>query len=280
MSVPLPTPTLRGVRAKLQRADTNIGDLDKIVRPLADRATNSIVREEHGDPDTPRLIYRVIDIPDIDDQCAAIVGDALFDMRSALDHLAAQLALLDGKIITTEYAYFPIHGNPLNKKGNPRQIGIPGVTNPQVIAALEDAQPYKAVNDYGHDLWNIGLWLINELCNADKHRLLLVMVHRIQLHTSELPWWEGENVRGFMLTAKALETNDIVGLWDFKKPDPNFDPHISLAVALDEGPFGGWPRQSDVVDFLRGLRAAITWEINWRFLPFFVGEIPILSTPT
>src|SRR5438270_13940786 len=120
MTVPPHVITLRGVRAKLERADKHIDDLERLVMPLADRATKGIVREEHFKPyfelGHPRYVYRATDVPEIGTDCATIVGDALFNMRSALDHLAVQLAYRDGVVDVAPNAYFPCHGDSMTKK--------------------------------------------------------------------------------------------------------------------------------------------------------------------
>jgi len=281
----VPPVSLRGVRAKLERADKHIADLAMLTEPLAQRATDSIVREEHFkvyfETCHPRFVYRVTRIPEVDALCSTLVGDALYNMRSALDHLAAQLAFRDGVLPDdlANNAYFPIHGESVNAKGNPRHIGIPGVTDAKVIDALKDIQPYQALEDYGHAVWNQALWLVNKLCNIDKHRLLLVMVHRLDMDAPNFPWWEGTNVAGFNMTLKPLAPNDVIAWFDFRGvPDANFDPHISLAVSLDEGPPGSWPRSRSIAEFLSGLRHSITSDINWRFLHFFPDE-PMIVGP-
>jgi hypothetical protein len=40
------------------------------------------------DPNTGNRIYKVIDIPPIDDEIPLITADAVHNIRSALDHLA------------------------------------------------------------------------------------------------------------------------------------------------------------------------------------------------
>jgi len=56
-----------------------------------------------------------------------------------------------------------------------------------------------------------------------------------------------------------------------------FDPHLSLAVSLDEGPPGHWLRLRRADDFLMGLVQGIASEITWPFITqLFSGEGPIL----
>jgi hypothetical protein len=267
-------PSLDGVRAKLARADSHIHDLDEILNPLAERATKSIVREPHGEPGNHWLFYRVTEVPEYDPSWSTIVGDALFNLRSALDHLANRLVELDGGI-PCDRTQFPIYPSRTNDKGNPRNVTIqPGIGRKDIRDALDQIQPYQEVEKYGHDLNDDALWLTRELCNIDKHRLLLTVVHRLDLDAPNLPWWEGEGVVGYQFTSKPLESNDLVGKFAFGEtpPRPNFNPHVSLAITLDEP---GWSSERSVPEFLGGLRHNLTAELNRWFVSLFPGERPL-----
>src|SRR5262245_55654 len=269
------TPSLDGVRAKLARADTHIHDLKRILDPVAQRATQSIVREPHSDSGNNWLFYRVTDVPEYDRAWSTIVGDALFNLRSGLDHLANRLVELDGGN-PCRRTQFPIHDSRTTDKGNTRFVTIqPGIGRKDILDALDSIQPYQGVEEYGHDLNEMSLWLINELCNIDKHRLLLTVVHRLDLDAPKLPWWEGE-VESYEITSKALEPDDLVGKFAFGATPPrsDFDPHLSLAIALDELP--GWASERSAPEFLYGLRHNLAADLNYWFVPLFPGE-PLLD---
>src|SRR5207248_1132434 len=139
--------------------------------------------------------------------------------------------------------------------------------------------PYSGLK-HGHPANHSTLWVINELCNIDKHRLLLGMIHSV--NTDDLGWWglpEGVESPGFWYNLAPLEIGDVVARFDFHgAPAPaDFDPHISLAVALDEGPAGHWIRLRKVDELLSGLLAGLVLHINWPFVThFFPGEPPIV----
>lgn len=266
--------TLAGVRAKLRRADTHIDQLDDALTMLAEHATASIrCREGAGaNPNYPlQLAYQASDIPEIDDQVRTVVGDALFNLRSALDHLAAQLAIRDFPDPidpSNPNVQFPICDQP--KKQHLFKV----IQDPDVLAALEEVQPYtKMFGITGDALWNDPLRALRELCNADKHRLLPVVVHRIDMNN--LPWWEGRTDVKVWLNPRPLKTGDDVARFDFAgRPEVEpFEPHLQLAVTLDEGPprINCLPRTEPVADLLKTLRYCITDDIN-TFLPFFPGE--------
>lgn len=168
---------LDGVRVKLLRAKDHVNELRSQLGPLATEATRSIVAAPDED-DPSMLVYRVTRVPDIDPVIAAIAGDIVHNLRSALDHLAWQLVLLDNGQPTDKTA-FPLHGSPTNQHGNARMLTIqPGISNPQIIAAVKAMQPYTEAN-YGHDPRTDALGIIGRLDNIDKHRLLLTVVHAL-----------------------------------------------------------------------------------------------------
>jgi hypothetical protein len=232
------------------------------------------VREVDGHP--ARIAYRVTNVPVLDDTVSTMIGDAVHNLRSAFDHLAYQLVLLDGQSPTNN-TYFPMHGSRLNKKGNPRNITIaPGINRADIRAAIEAVQPYHQL-----DPWDDELFVINQLDIADKHHLLLVAV--IGLDLGRPGWWGlDEGVPSPKMTARVapLKSSDVVARFDFQgtPAPPDFDPHITLAISLDEGPPGHWLRSGSIVDTLHGIRNGLTHAvINWKFVPLFPGEIPLTA---
>jgi hypothetical protein len=249
--------------------------LRKILNPIGKRATDDVVAEPYGEG-SHTILYRAADVPSVPTQCAPIIGDVLYNLRSALDHFAWQLLRLDGQVPDAKHnPQFPIKDTALNGKGRPRHITIqPGIRDQRILDALTAVQPYEMLAKYGQPLWGQTLWLVNELCNADKHREPLAIIPRLDAHPPNLPWWEGDGVVHFEFTAKSLVLGDIVAKFDFGAtvPNPDFDPHITLAVTLDEGPARCWPREESVFKFLSGLRHMLAVELNFRFVPLFSGE--------
>jgi hypothetical protein len=262
-------PNLDGVRIKLRRAYLHIQDLKKTLDPIMETANRpgNIIAEQGEDPSKP--IYRVQRVPAIDPLCSAMVGDALFNMRSAFDHLAWQLVLLDGGT-PCEYTKFPIYDSRTNQKGNPRNVTIqPQIQSPEILAALDSVQPYQQVKPQEDNLWGV-----NHLNNVDKHRLLLTMV--TALNPGEI-WWglpPGVPSPEVRFKLKPLADGEVVAQFDFKgTPAPaSLDPRISLAVTLTEGPH---QFQIDPVDqMLEGVLHDLTYSIiNWHFVrPLFGGR--------
>jgi hypothetical protein len=106
------------------------------------------------------------------------MGDVIYDLRSALDHLAWQLVIANGGTPVTPEdnagpsTAFPIFHSKEGAKGGPRPpVSIAGGVNTAALAVIERLQPYHRVDDPQLD----PLWQLSELCNTDKHRLLLVV---------------------------------------------------------------------------------------------------------
>ncbi len=102
------------------------------------------------------------------DPIGMLVGEFAYALRSGLDHLAWQLALLKTAKPGRQTA-FPIDSEcpPLTNRAYQEKIAdIPG----PALAIIESLQPYKnwpAFKDHP-------LWQLNKLCNIDKHRVVAI----------------------------------------------------------------------------------------------------------
>jgi hypothetical protein len=102
------------------------------------------------------------------DSLGMLLGEFAYCLRSGLDHLAWQLALL-----TTDkpgrLTCFPIDSErPTagNKSYREKIAAIP----PVALGVIETLQPYQRVKAFrDHPLWQL-----NKLCNIDKHRVVAV----------------------------------------------------------------------------------------------------------
>lgn len=261
------TANLDGVRVKLLRAKAHVEELRARLGPLAAEATQSIVgAPDENDPSI--LIYRVTRVPEIDPMIAAVAGDIVHNLRSALDHLAWQLVVFDGGQPNKDTA-FPLHESPTNQKGNPRVLTIqPGINDPRIMAAVETMQPYSEAK-YGHDPRTDALGIIGRLDNIDKHRLLLTVTHTLDHH--EPSWWgssEGDATPSWTFNLAPLSTYDEVARFNFggAAPPAHFDPNLKLSIAIAEQE-ANWGKGLDIVEVLDGLRRAVAREINNNIVP-------------
>jgi hypothetical protein len=99
-----------------------------------------------------------------------IAGDAIQNLRSALDHVVYEAASR-----TNERTQFPIFADPGAYKDQPTNW-LKGVPD-SVKATIENAQPYRR---YPTNPAGSGLWQLRELSNRDKHRTLTTVASAVQ----------------------------------------------------------------------------------------------------
>ncbi|MGI9071715.1 MAG: hypothetical protein ACR2JB_10465 [Bryobacteraceae bacterium] len=150
------------IRVKIERAKEHIGDLNARIGIFNEAGPYSVIREE--DAQTGDIVFYVRIKSDIPLSFAAIIGDAVQNLRSSLDHLAYQLVLANSGTPTKRTA-FPIAESPEKYEAlDPRKVEGMSETAVKKIHALH---PYRGGND--------AIWMLDELNNIDKHRLLLAV---------------------------------------------------------------------------------------------------------
>jgi hypothetical protein len=235
-------PDLTGVDLKLRRADTHLEDLDHSVTAfLNDVNAKPLLLEL--DRETGHHAYCVQYLPPTPTDWPLIAGEILFHLRSALDHLAWQLVLLD-KRTPTKYTKFPIKKMPCYKK-NGRLVPVnlnPPVKNRKIVKALNECQP--CIGPDGQPLRPRGditpdyvkrhpLHELQVLNNIDKHRLLLVVAHAIDIYRPM--YWDYRRGLKPRLNLEPLKAGSPVAWFDFggADPPPDFNPRVSLEVVIN-----------------------------------------------
>lgn len=185
------THPLDGPEFKVRCAEREIECLSRLEDAFRKDADYNIIRAEHnpktGD-DVYRVLVNVLPPPDL----GVLVGEIAHNLRSALDGLIYQLACLNPAAGDTPTGtQFPIFlsGTPSGCKrrlakgrrsktmcGDTRHFNCLGMKFidlllPKHQAAIEMLQPYKRGGGGTSNL----LYLISEINNADKHRLLQVI---------------------------------------------------------------------------------------------------------
>jgi len=262
-------PSLEGVDAKIARAKHHLNDLQNALRVALDPSRIRFAFD--SEQENGQHVLRVYGVPEVDPAWRLIIGDCLHNLRSALDHLAWQLVLLDGGE-PGDRTQFPIHGSPFNKSGEPRPPQLePAVRREDILAALKGAQPYS-VEKEGRDPADSYLPALQCLNNIDKHRLLLVVACFFH---AERMWWssmEGDPQPAIKVHLRPLDDGDAVAWFDFKGAEPpqDFDPHPTLQVAFHEETMPGFLSRMSVANALHGLIWTVEWEVtNMWFRGFF-----------
>lgn len=160
---PPPTARLAGVLAKIQRANHHIEELDGHARAFADDNRHCVVCER--DPESGEGVFRIRLTAPLPGAVPLILGDAVHNLRSALDYLAWQLVLASGGN-PDESTSYPLRPTPWAYKKAVRTKGTVEALPPHVRGRIEATQPYQS--GYEH------LGVLSILDNTDKHRLLIV----------------------------------------------------------------------------------------------------------
>jgi len=152
------------VRVKIERAKKHLHDMEAEVRLFLEG--KPYVIGTRGDPETGRRIYYLVSVREPALGLAAMVGDVLQNLRSALDHLAYQLVLVGTRGVTpSRRVYFPIADD--GTKYKTEKPGRVKGMRQDAIDAIDALKPYKGGND--------PLWRLHRLSIVDKHRLLIAV---------------------------------------------------------------------------------------------------------
>jgi hypothetical protein len=158
------TANLGGVYLKLDRAEQHLNEILRMLSLV--KVGECHISSEHN-KNLDSLVQRISITPKPDPTLAVLVGDFLFNVRSALDHLVWQLVILNNGVpdgdnmfpITTEPDLFTAAITPRGR----RKGRLHGVDQSHV-ALIEGLQPYHRGNK--------SLKRLDALHNTDKHRTL------------------------------------------------------------------------------------------------------------
>lgn len=221
---------LAGVRLKLERANVHIAHLLKMSEALEREARSAVAKVMDDDLHGRYIVERV---PEIPREYPAVLGDAVHNLRAALDHLAHQLVLAQNGTPTRQ-TQFPI----LRDATKAADIH-PGM--PQTIkSVLEGSQPFRRRAVVEID----PLWCLHHLDIADKHRQLLVTV----VANTGAGWWGETNVVPHNIG--PLQPGDTLYSFALTEPDQSVDVVISFGVTLNEPDARGSASTADAGWFL------------------------------
>ena len=175
---------LAGVREKIKRADVHIGNLSTDNARFVQRSGCVVVEE--FDPNTRKHTFRVrCRIPKIDPYFTIVLGESIYHLRTALDHLVHQLHVHESDrigepVCVSTQRGFPVFRNePITDKQVSRFKGKVQKLSASAIADITDLQPWRvgpasATKDHT-------LVLLDDLHNGDKHRILTVLGGSVNL---------------------------------------------------------------------------------------------------
>lgn len=152
------------IRVKIEWAKRHAHTLEVEIRAFLD--SNPYEVGTKLDPHIANSIkYYIVSVRETPNTILLIAGDILFNLRAALDHLAYQLAWVNGTRDTKVLrgTYFPIFDDATRYKAG-AYVKVQGMSQ-AAINAIDATKPYKGGNDT--------LWKLHRLNNIDKHRFLI-----------------------------------------------------------------------------------------------------------
>lgn len=163
-------PPLEGCRAKIARAECHLIELGIRVRQYIDTQPFRILGEYQSA--THEYIIRAEAVPDYDpvpSDLVLIAGEVVHQLRSALDHLVWDLVVQNtGAAPTGTDSGYPIFrtADGYNSRAHGKIRGVSQSAANRIFAA----QPFHLGDRAEEEL----TWVVQELNNTDKHRLIPV----------------------------------------------------------------------------------------------------------
>ena len=153
---------LANLEAKIGRAYKHVQEFDSLIVKHCRTDPYTITHEDDGV--NQRYLVRC-EFKHIDADIYLSLADLIYNLRSGLDQLAWQLALL-GNPAPSRDVMFPIHSDQ-SQKAEERFQRLVRDMPCEAVAVIKDLQPYRGGASYrDHPLWRL-----NELSNIDKHRV-------------------------------------------------------------------------------------------------------------
>ena len=153
---------LDDIRSKVGRADKHIHDFKLAAIRFMETSPYEIVAET--DLDARKRIYTVTIVTPIPPQIRLIAGDAVQNLRSALDYLACTLVRITGTEPSKQVCFPITESEPLTQEQLAAFARNVKGMRQGAVDAIQRIKPYKGGDD--------ALWRLYRLNIIDKHRLL------------------------------------------------------------------------------------------------------------
>lgn len=230
-------------RLKVVRAEDHLAYLNRRVRLFEKRQVHRF--ETESNIDRTEHVVRYYGRPPVPLEWAVVLGEMMFDLRSALDHLAHALVIAGGGTPTGR-TEFPIFRKADDSAVARKLRGASG----KVLALIESFQPY--VTRPGVTPERNPLWVVHELNRLDKHR---------QLHV----------VRGFAGQAQFDVPAELVGSTIRMYYQPLYDGTPVMTIRTGE-PHDSVNMQPKVTTEIQ-----VTETETTPFVPFPTGLRPLID---
>lgn len=210
-------------RAKIERANVHIGDIERRVNAL--EPTDSAVIEIHSEHGTERLIH-TLDESGFD-QIALVTGDAVHNLNCALEYVWQQTIESVLPANAGDRVYFPVHKTIEGLKATLRKGKVDTTCLHLFTFIVDEIQPC--------DGGNPAIWPIHCFANRDKHRLLIPVlaeghINGIEVQDKTGERWPGSGFSAPQRPPYCIDFAD--GLHVTKKG------RLTANVIVEDGKFG------------------------------------------
>jgi hypothetical protein len=212
---------LESARAKIGRAKEHLDAFDQEADSFLARQPYTVTREPQIAIGHHRFRLHVRERPPM--SLALIAGDCVHNAKSALDHVAWQLAGADAEDTSTQFPIFADEGE-FGKAGR-QYKRIPD----RPLALIKYLQPCRRPQPLG-DL----LWITFTLDNADKHKTLVAGLGMAEPKLSIIapPWSHTDFSTDFLVG--PFEDDAILGeVTAFATPRLGGPPHANVKVDVE-----------------------------------------------
>ena len=197
---------LSSADAKFERAKFHAHELQDNIRKWVHDDVNPVIRIGlEDDPKRQRTLAYAESIKDVPPEWGLILGDALHNYRSALNHAVGALVLIGSNpeaFVDPDSGFqFPVcdtsRSDFFAPKGRVRKSQLPGVPL-KYLRAISQFQPYHR----RRSRWALSaLKLLNDL---DKHRKPILATHHVAAQLASVPLGYGEDTKTPVGTFKSL----------------------------------------------------------------------------
>jgi hypothetical protein len=227
---------MNGIDAKLVRANETLTVLEREAMDFERQIPPPRI-EKGFKPGTSIYAFRAYRELDVPLRFAVLAGEVIHHLRSSLDHLVAGLVQLAGHAVSRAHQ-FPICKTPEQFQRSLKTGCLDGVPA-AVTRVIEGYQPYLHVNPNVAELSGL-----QELNNADKHRLLVVVGAAAQIGQQvRLNCGQDVTVTGMSPPHPNLMDGSEFFSVDFAEPyaTANVDIDVKTLLALRKPSDLDWP---------------------------------------
>jgi hypothetical protein len=236
------------IRVKLEHARKHFNNLEAEVQVFLD--SKPYLVGVRTDPHARQTVFYLRSVGETPDTIPSIVGDILFNLRAALDHLACSLIEINHGKVTSKTSFPVINTLDHAEYKRASRGKVEGMAQ-AAIDAIDATEPYRGAK--GHSLWQLhGLNIL------DKHRALITAgceLTTIRMHPTKRGKWHKalHDIAGIKITdAEAvamipvsekradlpcpLKGGDILHRDLFANEEVNPNNQFTFDIALNEPP--------------------------------------------